>query len=186
MKIYEREQRNYEDLNQLAIENGVVILGSSFAKDIPVYELRQSMEISSNIYNRSIVDLSVFDAKELLGTCVYALHPRRVLLNLGETDLECGFHTLPEIVEAYSSLIDEIKRNAKHCEVVLVSVCSNREEIHPEELNRQLTMMAAEKKCKFADISKAFSTESPKIKAFQMLKSFMRERMSFADAMLTV
>lgn len=186
MTIYEREQKNYQILNQRVSANGVVILGSTFAKDIPVNELKQSVGIDSDIYNRSITDLSVFDAKNLLEDCVYDLNPKRVLLNVGETDLECGYRTLDEIVKAYGGLIDEIKTTMKHCEVVLVSVCSSREDIHPEELNKRLQKLAKDKKCRYADITSAFANEAPRIKAFDLLKSFLRDRMSIADIMLTV
>lgn len=186
MTLYERELTNYQILNQRVSANGVVILGSSFAKEIPVNELKQSVGIDSDIYNRSITDLSVFDGKYVLEDCVYDLNPKRVLLNLGETDLECGFRTIDEIVEAYRTLIDDIKVTSKHCEVIVVSVCSNRENIHPEELNKRLQALAKEKKCRYADITAAFATEAPRIKAFDLLKSFLRDRMSITDIMLAV
>lgn len=41
-KVYEREAEEYMKLNELAVSNGVVMIGSTFAKDIPVGELRST------------------------------------------------------------------------------------------------------------------------------------------------
>lgn len=182
MNTYERELVNFRNLNKIAIRNGVVLFGSSFAKEIPVCELKQSFELDCDIYNRSLTDLSVFDAENLLDDCVIDLAPRKVLIQLGETDLERGC-TIPEILSAYENIIAKLKSADKHCEIVIVSVCDNTAEISPEELNKQLESMARKMKCRYADISSVFSNESPDIKAFSLLRFFMLDRISFFDSM---
>ena len=183
MNLYERELENYQKLNKFAAGNGVVLFGSSFFKDIPVCELKQSFHMDMDMYNRSFVDLSVFDAANLLEDCVISLSPRKVLLNLGETDLERGYHSIPEMITAYENIIKYLKSADKDCEVLIVSVCNTSPELHPEELNKQLELLAEKTNCKFADISPAFSHDTPGIKAFSLLKLFMRDRLSFSDAM---
>lgn len=182
----ELELYNYRKLNKIAQRNETVLLGSSFAKEIPVCELKQSFDLNLTIYNRSITDLSIFDVKPFLNDCVFALAPKKLLLNLGETDLEQGTHSIPEIIEAYEQLITYIKSNTKHCNIIIVSVCNNDNEIHPEELNRQLEALAEKTKCQYADISPAFSHDTPSIKAFSLLKFFLRDRITFADAMTMI
>lgn len=181
MSVYERELASYRRLNEIAKKNGVVLFGSSFAKDIPVCELKQAFELDCDIYNRSFTDLSVFDAKELLDECVLKLAPHKVLLQMGETDLERGYHTIPEIVAEYEKTVNEIKKADKYCDVIVVSVCDNGSGVYPEELNKQLEAMADRCGCKYADITPAFANESPTVKAFSMLKRFMRDRISFCD-----
>lgn len=183
MNIYERELDNFRKLNKIANKNGVVLFGSSFAKDIPVCELKQSFNMDCDIYNRSVTDLSVFDAEMLLDNCVIDLAPKKVLIQLGETDLERGYRTIPEIVKAYEKIITKLKSADKRCDIVIVSVCSSSAEIHPEELNKQLELVARKAKCKYADVSLAFSNASPSIKAFSLLRFFMRDVISFSDAM---
>ena len=180
------ELYNYYTLNKIAQKNQTVLLGSSFAKAIPVCELKQSFDLNVTIYNRSITNLSVFDVKPFLNDCVFALAPKKLLLNLGETDLEQGTHSIPEIIEAYEQLITSIKTNMKHCTIVIVSVCNNDNEIHPEELNRQLEMLAKKTNCQYADISPAFSHDTPSIKAFNLLKFFLHDKITFIDAMTLV
>ena len=180
------ELYNYHKLNKIAQKNKTVILGSSFAKAIPVCELKQSFDLNVTIYNRSITNLSVFDIKPFLNDCVFALAPKKLLLNLGETDLEQGTHSIPEIIEAYENLITYIKTNTKHCTIVIISVCNNDNELHPEELNRQLEALAEKTNCQYADISPAFSHDTPSIKAFSLLKFFLRDKITLTDAMTMV
>lgn len=183
MNVYEREIDNFRKLNKIAQTNGVVLFGSSFAKEIPVCELKQAFQLNCDIYNRSLTDLSVLNAEKVLDDCVFSLRPKKVLLQLGETDLEQGYLTIPEIVNAYENIIRKIKNADKHCKIVVVSVCENGSGVYPEELNKQLEAMAQRTKCQYADISPAFSNDSPCIKAFSLLKFFMLDKITFCDAM---
>lgn len=182
-KIYEREAEEYCRLNELAVRNGVVLFGSTFAKEIPVGELRQAFDLDFNIYNRSFTDVSVFDAEPLLMECAESLAPSKILLQLGETDLERGYKSVPEIIAAYDSLVKSIKKRNRFTDIVIVSVCENSNGIQPSEFNSQLEKMAKKNKCKFADISNAVSDRMPAVKAFSMLKRFMRNGITFCEAM---
>ena len=186
MGMYEREAESFRKLNKVAKANGVVLFGSSFAKAIPVCELKQTFHMDCNIYNRSLTDLSVFSAEKLLEDCVIGLSPKKILLQLGETDLEQGYHTIPEIINAYEKIISNLKSSDKHCSIVIVSVCENASGIYPEELNKELELMARRTKCQYADISPAFSNDSPCVKAFGLLRFFMMDKISFYDAMTLV
>ena len=159
------------------------MFGSTFAKDIPVGELRQAFDLDLNIYNRSFTDISVFDAEALLIECAESLAPSKLLLQLGETDLERGYRSVPEIIVAYDSLVKSIKKRNRFTDIVIVSVCENSNGIQPSEFNSQLEKMAKKNKCKFADISNASSDRMPSVKAFSMLKMFMRNGITFCEAM---
>lgn len=182
-KMYEREAEEYCSLNEFVVRNGIVLFGSTFAKDIPVGELRQAFDLDCNIYNRSFTDVSVFDAESLLIECVESLAPSKILLQLGETDLERGFRSVHEIISAYDSLVKNIKKRNRFTDIVIVSVCENSNDIQPSEFNFQLEDMAKKNKCKFADISDASCDKMPVVKAFSMLKRFMRNGITFCDAM---
>lgn len=182
-KIYEREAEKYCSLNEFAVRNGIVLFGSTFAKDIPVGELRQAFDLDCNIYNRSFADVSVFDAEALLIKCAESLAPSKILLQLGETDLERGYKSVPEIIAAYDSLVKSIKKRNRFTDIVIVSVCENSNGIQPSVFNSQLEDMAKKNKCRFADISNAASDRMPAVKAFSMLKRFMRNGITFCEAM---
>ena len=181
MTVYEREVKNFRELNQVAKQHGVVLFGSTFAKGIPVCELRQAFDLDCDIYNRSLSDLSVFDAKTVLADCVNALHPSKILLQLGETDLERGYRTIPEIVSAYEEVVRELQKQNKNTDIVLVSVCENKNGIYPAELNKQLEALAKKEHCRYADIGDALSDASPEVKTFHLLERFIRNKFTFND-----
>ncbi|MDD6564742.1 MAG: hypothetical protein PUF08_06645 [Clostridiales bacterium] len=184
MTIYERELKEYTDLNRIAKSDSVVVFGSSFAKNIPVSELDISYDMDSYIYNRSITDLSVFDACDVIETCIYNIQPSKILIQLGETDLARGFKVIPEIVTEYNKVIRKIRDNAPNAEIVVLSVCSTDVEIYPEQLNKALSVMSSYLKCKFVDITASSNHESPYIRAFEILKPYIRkDNISFFDAM---
>lgn len=182
-KIYEREAEEYCRLNEFAVRNCIVLFGSTFAKDIPVGELRQAFNLDCNIYNRSFADVSVFDAEALLVECAESIAPSKILLQLGETDLERGYRSVSEIISAYDSIVKNIKKRNRFTDIVIVSVCENSNDIQPTEFNSQLENMAKKNKCSFADISNAASDRMPAVKAFSMLKRFMRNGITFCEAM---
>ena len=185
-KVYEREAEEYMKLNELAVSNGVVMMGSTFAKDIPVGELRQAFELDFNIYNRSFTDLSVFDAEPVLINCVETLAPSKIVLQLGETDLERGFKTIPEIIAEYTNVVKALKKRNRFTDIVIVSVCETGNGTQPAEFNAQLEKMAKKLGCKYADITSASADRMPCVKAFSLLKRFMRSQLTFTDAMTMV
>ncbi|MCM1577418.1 MAG: hypothetical protein NC078_01295 [Ruminococcus sp.] len=185
MNAYEKEERNYHRLNSVARPNGVVLFGSNFAKDIPVCELKQAFGLECNVYNRSYSDLSLYDAPALLNECLTELSPKKILIDLGETDLENG-EDIPEIVAAYEHLIENIRIYSKRCKIVIISVCADNcgsRACTAGELNTALEKMADRLKCSFADISPAAKSEQPTVKAFSMLRFFMLDRISLSDVM---
>ncbi len=184
MNIYEREIKEYTELNHVCKNGSVVVFGSSFAKNIPVSELAVSYDMDICIYNRSITDLSVFDTADMLETCIFDIQPSKILIQLGETDLARGFKVIPEIITAYKNVIAKIKENTPGCEIVILSACSAEMEIYPEQLNKALSVMSKDLDCKFADITPSVKHNLPYIRAFEMLKPYIRNRkISFFDAM---
>lgn len=183
MRPYERELNDIHQLNQVAKKHGVVLFGSTFAKNIPVGELLQDFDLDRDVYNRSIADLSVFDAGKILTDCVDALKPEKILLQLGETDLERGYKTIPEILDAYREIIKTLQADNRNSDIVLVSVCETGAGIYPETFNSALKTLAHETGCTYADITPALTADAPKIRAFGLLKRFIRDRMTTSDAL---
>lgn len=181
MNKHESQIKKFNKLNETAVKNGVVLFGSDFATDIPVCELKQYFDIEDDMYNRSIENLSVFDAQQLLDTCVNELCPGRLLIQLGETDLQNDY-SVDEIISEYKKLIKAIKTANKQCRIIIVSVCSDHPLTH--ELNHRLEITAGKLKCGYADISAAAADEAPSIKAFSMLRFFIPDRISLNDIML--
>lgn len=183
MKLYDHELNNYRQLNTVARQGGIVLFGSTFAKNIPVGELIQSFELDCSLYNRSLTDLSVFDAASVLNDCILDLEPKRVLIQLGETDLERGYKSISEIISQYELIVNQIKSRLPKCHITLVSVCDTEECLFPEELNAKISALADRLGCQYADITADRQSEAPEVKAFCMLRGFFRDRITDYDAL---
>lgn len=181
MNEYKKEFDYYKGLNNLADKGGVVFFGSTFAKNIPVSELGQGLTLTCGIFNRSFTDLSVFDAAELVDTAVMELQPRKVILQLGETDMERGYKSVTDIIDAYEKLILKLKKSDKRLKIVMASVCSGKTDC--SKLNSAIEALANKCKCQYADITKAGQTDMAGVKAFGMLKCFLLDHLTFCDAM---
>lgn len=183
MKLFENELENYRMLNKVARKGGAVLFGSTFARNIPLGELKQDFEFDCDLYNRSLTDLSVFDVGGVLEDCVIDLEPRKVLIQLGETDLERGFHTIDEIVAQYELILSRIQSRIPDCAITVVSVGNADGSLFPGELNAHLEALARRMKCSYADISSALTNDAPGVKAFCLLKRFFRDRITDYDAL---
>lgn len=181
MKEFEKELGCYQRLNRISRRGSVVLFGSSFAKDIPVSELTQTFGLDCVVYNRSFGDLSVADAAGLIDEAVMGIEPKKIIIQLGETDLERGYKTVDEIISSYRELIAAIRKKDKHVKIVTVSVISDEKET--AAFNSALEALASETGCRYADITTADDAEERYVKAFGKLKFFMIDRITFFDAM---
>lgn len=181
MNEYKKELEYYSHLNSVSRKNGVVLFGSTFAKNIPVSELAQTFGIDCTVYNRSFNELSVFDAQSVCEEAVMKIQPKKIIIQLGETDLERGYKSVAEITEAYKKLIDKFRNADKKVKIVILSVCSDENEA--SELNTALESLAHKCKCQFADISASVHNEIPSVKAFSALRFFIPDRINFCDVM---
>lgn len=181
MNEYKKELEYYSRLNSISRKGGVVLFGSTFGKNIPVSELAQTFEMDCHVYNRSFNDLSVSDAAEILDEAVMTLQPDKIIIQLGETDLERGYKSVDEITADFENLINKIRKADKKIKIVVVSVCSDEKET--VSLNKSLEALAERQRCQFADISCSAHSEIPFVKAFSSLRLFITDRLSLSDVM---
>lgn len=151
--MLEKEIKKYQSLNELAEQGGIIIFGGTEDKEIPLCELKQAFELKSNLYNRSITNLSVDSAVEVYDACIAKLRPESVLLHMGEADLE-AFKTNPAAFDQkYRELISHIKSADKKCQVVVISLRNPMEDANIAEMNKHLKVIAESEQCEFGDIA---------------------------------
>ena len=181
MKNYKDELNYYTSVNKMMQKGGVVLFGSTFAKNISVAELCKAFDVDCNVYNRSFNDLSVFDAQELVSGAVMSLQPKKIILQLGETDVERNEKSDDEVISAYEKLISNIKKADKKVKIIVASLSSDENEC--DKFNKALESLAEKCRCQYVDISKAKTSDMPSVKAFSMLRCFIPDQVSFFDAM---
>lgn len=151
--MFEKEFKKYQALNQLAALNGTVIFGSHEDSVIPLGELKQAFNLETNLYNRSSSNLSVDDAILFYDTCVAQLHPERVLLHIGETDVDAFLSDPTTFDNKYRELIEHIKKCDKKCDVVVVSLKNHEQDADIATMNKHLKYIAQSEHCEYVDIS---------------------------------
>lgn len=177
MCIDKKELHSYKTLNRLANKNSVVILGSTYMKEMPVGELRQIFGILSDIYNRSLTDLSAFEADEILSDIIAELSPKKIVLQLGETDLNSGSHSVDEVISETSRILSHIHKLDKKIKVVIVSLNNLNDSSIQNEYNSKLEEMSSKNNCVFADITSVAETseDTTHIQSFRLLRYFMAD-----------
>ncbi|MCQ2516654.1 MAG: hypothetical protein MJ094_07295 [Saccharofermentans sp.] len=171
MCINKNEVAFYDCLNEYANKNSVVVLGSTFMHNVPMAELRQSMGIMSEFYNRSLTNLKICEAKEVIYEIMNSLSPRKILLHLGEVELNSPDTDIHSLIKEYETAIKTID---KKCKVVIISTQNDL-------FNKELISMCANNKYQYADITNGnINNDSLYINAFMKLKYFLTD--SVTDA----
>ena len=147
------EIKKYSALNDLAEKGGTVIFGGKEDKDIPLCELRQAFELSSNYYNRSFENLSIANAAELYLSSVAPLAPETVLLHIGENDLDLFENNPDKFLELYRELLCRIKSQNRNCYIAIVSLKNYDNDSLIAKLNERLKYLADSERCEFVDVS---------------------------------
>lgn len=154
----------YKAINELAIKGEIVVFGSTFAANFPFYELMQGKVTDYAIYNRSIENLRIHDAADIVDDCVKSLSPKKLFIIFGDTD---------EINETFfkdfEKLIFGIKRSLKNTEIYLIPACDKEPAIYEDRLKK----LADKTRCTFISFNKSIFL-IPYKTAFNRMNVFFR------------
>lgn len=149
----EYEIKKYLTLNELAEPNGIVIIGGTEDKEIPLCELKQAFELNSNLYNRSLTGLSINDAVNFYDSCIATLMPASVLLHIGAEDVELFKANAAAFEQKYLELIKHIKSLDKKCNIAIISLKNPEKQDAITDLNKHLKYIAESEHCEYEDIA---------------------------------
>lgn len=175
------EMTQYRELNSITEAGGVVLFGSNTFASLPLGELTQAFRITEPIYNRSIKDLRISQIESYLKVCLYDLNPRKVFVNLGDTDILDDNINIDDFISKYEWLLYMIHTKTQAA-IYIVSIVSDTPAA--QEINRRLKKMASQTGCKYVDAVSALESKRPTLRLFELLKVHMRNHpINFADAM---
>lgn len=160
MNAYENTIRKYQTLNSFANVGGAVVFGGAADLDVPFDELKQSFNVDYAVYNRSVAGLTVADASSVYDAVVAPLRPSKLLLRLGEADVETFEKNADEFIRLYSATIDHIRSLNKRCEIAIVSIGSDAASSTVADMNKRLNALADSERCFFENVE----TTSPAMK----------------------
>ena len=151
--MFKNEIKNYQALNELADQNGLVIFGGTEDRKIPLCELKQAFDLESNLYNRSISNLSIDNAVEIYDACIAPLAPERLLLHIGNADLELFSKDSEQFDKKYRDLIHHIKSDDPKNDIAIISLKNHNEDANVTTLNKHLKYIADSERCEYGDIA---------------------------------
>ena len=152
------KSKTYRVFNDIALKNEIVIFGSTFAANFPFYELSQKYYLNNAIYNRSIPELTLPDAENILGDCVLAVKPSKIFIALGEADTA-------DSVNIYKNIILKIKQALPTSSVYALSVPCN------EDFNTSLKALCQNTNTEYININYNLPYDS----IFKQLSCFFRK-----------
>lgn len=158
----------YNSLNKVAQKNGIVLLGSTFAYTLPLNELVQNYSISKKIYNRSIQGLRIKDAEQYIESCIKPLEPAKLIINLGDEDLNAN-SDVSELTEEYRWLLYRIHTMLPDTVLIITSVDETAE--NASAFNSELKKLSKEFGCDFIAIPRYANVEEHTFAFFKGIRT---------------
>lgn len=107
----------FRGVNELAMKGEIVVYGSTYMANFPFYELINKSRLENAVYNRSIAEMTIDEALQLLQVCVLDIKPGKVFIHLGEADFD-----RPDAVEKYTEIVRRIHAELPDTKVYLITV----------------------------------------------------------------
>ena len=178
MKEYVRTKADaMKKINDLLLPEEIVIFGSTYMSEFPIYELTNKCNLENAVYNRSIKGLTVKEAMELLDDCVVDIHPSTVFISLGEED-----EANPNAASEYACLVSKIRQNLPNTMVYLIALTQSGS--FAENFNKTILSLCDNKNVKYIDLVKKAPSENALVKAqFKQICCFFRAKpITMSDA----
>ena len=171
MKEYVRAKANsMKKINDLTLPGEIVIFGSTYMANFPMYELVNKCAFENAVYNRSIRGLTIGEALEIVEDCVIGIRPSKVFLSLGEEDEHDT-----DTIENYAALVSKILSGLPNCELYIIGLTGNVP--YTETFNKGLMGLCDGKGVKYVSFITKNISETALYKArFKQLSRFFRGR----------
>lgn len=111
----------YDYLNRTVVPGQILFAGSSLMEQFPVHEFQLGAGLSSLIYNRGIGGFTTAEMLEHMETCIYALRPARIFLNIGTNDMNPDDYRKEELMERYEKMVKEILAHLPGVQLTLLA-----------------------------------------------------------------
>lgn len=125
----ERTVKEIKAINDITLKNEIVVFGSSYMKNFPFYELVNKCKLENAVYNRSIEDLTLYDALEVLQDCVLDIHPSKVFLCFGEKEYENL-----KSVDIYKEIVCKIRKTLPKTKIYLIELPEEKLNVFNEKV----------------------------------------------------
>ena len=166
-------------INELTLKGEIVVFGSTYMANFPLYELMNKYHFENAIYNRSIASLTTGEALEIVQDCIISISPAKIFIALGEED-----ENNIDAIRQYNQIISLIQSSLPKTKIYLICLQGNTPYV--ERFNANILSLCDNKKiCNIRFTSS--STETKNYKAqFKKLSCFFRNKpLTMAEAFET-
>ena len=160
----------YKGINEISMKGEIVIFGSTYMAGFPFYELTNRCNLENAVYNRSITDLTINEAKEILQDCVLSLKPSKVFLDLGEEDSDRS-----DAICKYNEIVNIIRKELPRTKLYLI--CLTDESAYANNFNKNIiSLCKKDKKINYIQFNTAdFSAGVQYKERFKQMSCFFRD-----------
>ena len=157
-----------KQMNDFSMKGEIVFFGSTYMSGFPLYEFVNRCNFENAIYNRSIEELTVGEAREIVDDCVINIAPDKIFLSLGEADEDKD-----KAVEQYVRLVSGIRSRLPRCELYLIGLSGDSEYV--KDFNREIAALCDNDKVRYIELISAKVSDRELYKArFKQLSRFFR------------
>ena len=121
--------RRYDRLNKLVRKGQILFCGSSLMEQFPINELLMDREEPLTIYNRGVGGFTTEEMAAALETCVFALEPKYIFINIGTNDLNLPEYTREGLLERYAGILQQIRDRLPDARLFLLAYYPVNDEI---------------------------------------------------------
>lgn len=156
-------------INELTLKGEIVVFGSTYMANFPLYELINKYHFENAIYNRSIAGLTTSETLEIVQDCIITINPAKVFIALGEED-ENNINAIKE----YNQIVKLLQSALPQSKIYLIYLQGNTP--YTERFNANILSLCDNQKiCSIRFASS--STESNVYKTqFKQLSCFFRDK----------
>jgi len=178
---YEIALNKFNGINSLAKKGGTVFFGTDFMAGLNVNELTAGFGMEENIYNRSIADMPIVNARSAVKTCILDLAPSKVFIEVSPKDFAGELVNYEDIVSEYEWLLYTVHTKTKAKLYLVVPQFGGK---NGRVIYKAFESLVKEVGCELIDISKEITAPLPELAVFDRLKYFIRSsNIDFYSAM---
>ena len=111
----------YRRLNKFVRPGQILFVGSSLMEQFPLYELIQGESLPLMVYNRGIGGYTTRELQAALETCVFALEPKYIFINIGTNDLNGPDYEETELIARYRQILNAIRERLPKAKLFLMA-----------------------------------------------------------------
>lgn len=157
-------------INELILKGEIVVFGSTYMANFPLYEFINKYHFKNAIYNRSIAGLTTSEALEIVQDCIISIRPAKIFIALGEED-----ENNIDAIKQYNQIIKRIRSALPNSKIYLICLQGNTPYV--ERFNANILSLCDNKQIWNIRFIASSNTETNVYKTqFKQLSCFFRAK----------